>query len=80
MHSHLAIIGKNGELALKPDQSINITEKNPMFNDVEMFSQQFQLPFDKNRRLLKNMEARDSSMRATDVENERFNIVAEGIP
>lgn len=80
MHSHLAIIGTNGELALKPDQSINITEKNPMFNDVEMFSQQFQLPFEKNRHLVKNMEARDSSMRAIDVENERFRIVLDGLP
>ena len=80
MHSHLAIIGKNGELALNTDQSLNVTEKNPMFNDVEMFSQTFSLPFNKNRQLLKNMEARDSSMRAIDIENERFKIVLEGLP
>lgn len=80
MHSHLAIIGKNGELALNPDQSITITEKNPMFNDVEMFSHTFSLPFNKNRKLLKNMEARDSDMRATDVENDRFRIVLDGLP
>ena len=80
MHSHLAIIGKNGELALNPDQSLNVTEKNPMFNDVEMFSQTIQLPFDKNRQLLKNMDDVNSTMRATEIENERFKIVLDGIP
>lgn len=80
MHSHLAIIGKNGELALNPDQSLTITEKNPMFNDVEMFSQTIQLPFDKNRQLLKNMDDVNSTMRATEIENERFKIVLDGIP
>ena len=33
MHSHLAIIGKNGELTLKPDDSLTVTDKNPMFNE-----------------------------------------------
>ena len=58
MHSHLAIRGKNGELALKPDTSLNVTEKNPMFNDVEMFSQPIELPYDKNRHIIrkKNQE------------------------
>ena len=80
MHSHLAIIGKNGELALNPDQSLTITEKNPMFNDVEMFSQTIQLPFDKNRQLLKNMDDVNAAMRPSDVQGERFQFVIDGIP
>ncbi len=80
MHSHLAIIGTNGELALKPDASITITEKNPMFNDTEMFSRTFQLPLDKNRKLLKNLDNVNANMRAVDLEGERFNIVVDGVP
>ena len=80
MHSHLAIIGKNGELALNPDQSLTITEKNPMFNDVEMFTQVIPLPFDMNRRVLKNMDDVNSTMRSADVQGERFQFVLDGIP
>ena len=80
MHSHIAIIGSKGEMALEPDTSLSITEKNPMFNDVEMFSQQFKLPFDKNRRYVENIEARDSTMRPVDMEGERLQLVIDGIP
>ena len=80
MHSHIAIIGKNGELALKPDTSLNVTDKNPMFNDVEMFTQTIPLPFDKNRHVLKNMDDVNSTMRSADVQGERFQFVLDGIP
>ena len=80
MHSHLAIIGKNGELALKPDQSITITDKNPMFNDQEMFSQPIPLPFKLNRHVLKNMDDVNSAMRSAAVDGDRYQIVVDGIP
>lgn len=80
MHSHLAIIGTNGELALKPDTSLNVTDKNPMFNDVEMFTQTIPLPFDLNRHVLKNMDDMNSTMRSADVQGERFQFVLDGIP
>lgn len=80
MHSHIAIIGTNGELALKPDTSLNVTDKNPMFNDVEMFTQTIPLPFDLNRRVLKNMDDVNSTMRSADVQGERFQFVLDGIP
>lgn len=80
MHSHLAIIGTQGELALKPDTSLNVTDKNPMFNDVEMFTQTIPLPFDLNRRVLKNMDDVNSTMRSADVQGERFQFVLDGIP
>ena len=79
MHSHLAIIGKNGELALKPDTSLNVTEKNPMFNDVEMFSQPIELPYDKNRHIIKNMDDVNSTLRATDVEGDQYGFYMDGI-
>lgn len=80
MRSHLAIIGTNGELALKPDTSLNVTDKNPMFNDVEMFTQTIPLPFDLNRRVLKNMDDVNSTMRSADVQGERFQFFLDGIP
>jgi len=80
MHSHLAIIGTNGELALKPDTSLTVTDKNPMLNDVEMFTQTIPLPFDLNRHVLKNMDDVNSTMRSADVQGERFQFVLDGIP
>ena len=80
MHSHLAIIGKSGPLAMKPDSSVTITEKNPMFNDVEMFSHDFPLPLDGNRHLVQNLENVNSKMRAVDMEGERLQIVIDGVP
>lgn len=81
MHSHIAILdSKNRPLTLKPDTSINITDKNPMFNDVEMFSQPIPLPFEQNRHLLGNMDDRDSTARANDIRGERFRILVDGLP
>ena len=80
MHSHLAIIGKSGPLALKPDSTVTIVEKNPMFNDVEMFSHTFSLPLDGNRHLVQNLENVNSGMRAVDMEGERLQIVMDGVP
>ena len=80
MHSHLAIEGKNGTVALKPDASLTITDKNPMFNDLEMHSYPFELPFDLNRHLMKNIDDVNSTLRAQDVEGEQFRIIADGLP
>lgn len=81
MHSHIAILdSKNRPLTLQPDTSINITDKNPMFNDVEMFSQPIPLPFEQNRHLLGNMDDVNSSTRANDIRGERFRILVDGLP
>lgn len=81
MHSHIAILdSKNRPLTLQPDTNINITDKNPMFNDVEMFSQPIPLPFEQNRHLLGNMDDRDSTARANDIRGERFRILVDGLP
>lgn len=80
MHSHIAIVGKNGTLALKPDASVSVKDLNPMFNDLEMFSNPFELPFDLNRHLMKNIDDVNSTLRASDVEGEQFRIIADGLP
>ena len=80
MKSHIALKAKSGYLAMKPDASLTITEKNPMFNDVEMFSQTFQLPLDKNRHLAKNLDDVNSTLRAVDMEGERIDVIVDGIP
>lgn len=79
MKSHLAIVGKSGNLALKPDASITVIEKNPMFNNVEMHSYPFELPFEQNRHLIKNMDDVNSTLRAQDVDGEPFAIISDGI-
>ena len=56
MKSHIAIVGNKGALVLKTGAGISFTEKNPMFNNVEMFSAPFELPFNKNRHLAKNID------------------------
>lgn len=80
MHSHLAIKIDGHELALKPDQSIEFEEKNPLFNDTEMFSYPFEMPFDGNRVLLKNMDDVDSDLRPIDIERKKVVVIAEGLP
>ena len=81
MHSHIAIEGPTGTLALSPSTDLTITDKNPMFNDVEMFSQPIQLPLDLNRHLVKNVDDVNSSLRAADIEQSgRYHIIIDGIP
>lgn len=80
MKSHIALEAESGVLALKPDASITITEKNPMFNDVEMFSQTFELPLEKNRHLIKNLDDLNATLRATDIDGKRIRIIMDGIP
>lgn len=80
MHSHIAIEGQLGSLTLKPNTDLTITDKNPMLNDVEMFSQPIQLSFDLNRHLLKNMDNVNSSIKAEDVEGSKYRIIVDGIP
>ena len=80
MHSHIAIEGPDGSLVLKPDADLTITDKNPMFNDVEMFSQPVQLPFELNRHMLKNIDNVNSAVKADDIEEGRYRIIVDGIP
>lgn len=80
MNSHLAIVVDGHELALRPDQSIDIEDQNPLFNDVEMYSYPFEMPFDGNRVVLKNMDDPDSDLRPIDMEHKKAVVYGEGLP
>ena len=80
MNSHLSIQINGHELALKPDATLDIEDQNPLFNDVEMFSYPFEMPFRGNRVLVKNVEDVNSDLRPIDFEHQRGIVYAEGIP
>ena len=56
MKSHLAVKVAGKEMALRPDQTLDIELANPLFNNTEMFSLPFNPPFEKNRHLMKNID------------------------
>lgn len=80
MISDIAIEISGQAVPLPQDQSIDIEEKNPLFNDVEMFSLPVQLPFYKNRHILGNLDDVNSDMRATDIEGQTARIIIGGVP
>ena len=81
MKSHIVLKTASGkELAQQPDSSITIHDKNPLFNEVDMYSFPFELPLDLNRAAFKNIDARDSKLRAADIEGEQIKVIVDGIP
>ena len=81
MNSHLSLESNGKPVALNPDAEISIEEQNPLFNTSdELKSYPFQLPLSLNRSLFKNVDARDSSLRASDVEGMPVRVSIEGIP
>ena len=80
MNSHLAVKVNGHELALRPKQSISFEDQNPLFNDVEMFSYPFEMPFEKNRVLLKNVDDPNSDLRPIDFEHQPAIVYADGVP
>ena len=81
MKSHIVLKTASGkELAQQPDSSITIHDKNPLFNEVDMYSFPFELPLDLNRAAFKNIDARDSKLRAADIEGEQVKVIVDGIP
>lgn len=80
MTSHIDIESAGKSMAIPQDQSIDFEERNPLFNDVEMMSFPLQLPFDYNRGVFKNLDDRDSDLRAQDVDGGEFRIMIDGLP
>lgn len=81
MKAHISLQTEDGQaLALAPDASISIEEQNPLFGDIELKSFPFELPFAMNRKAFKNLDARDSKLRATDVEGMKVRTILDGIP
>ena len=80
MKSHLSLSTNGRPLALKPDAEISIEELNPLFNTVELKSFPFELPITLNRSIFKNVDARDSALRTTDIEGMPIRVALDGIP
>ena len=80
MKSHLQLKIDGVWQTLKPDQKLSIEDPNPLWNDVSMWSQPFQLPFRYNRELLGNADDVNSDLRAPDFDHKSAIIYAEGMP
>ena len=80
MNTHLSLESNGRPVALNPDAEISIEELNPLFNTVELKSFPFTLPISLNRNLFKNVDARDSSLRAADIEGMPIRVSLDGIP
>lgn len=80
MNSHLSIKLDGQDMALLPDQTIDLELSNPLFNDVDMFSYPFNPPFENNRHLFRNLDDPDSDIRPVEMEHRQAVVYAEGLP
>ena len=80
MNSHLTILINDKPMALPDDFSIDIEDKNPVFNDTEMFSYPFSVPLEGNRWLVKNIDDIRAAVRAVNLEHLPTRIHADGLP
>lgn len=80
MNSHLTIFINDKPMALPDDFSIDIEDKNPVFNDTEMFSYPFSVPLEGNRWLVKNIDDLRAAVRAVNLEHLPTRIHADGLP
>ena len=80
MKSHLAVKVAGKEMALRPDQTIDIELANPLFNDTEMFSLPFQPPFEKNRHLMKNIDDVNSDVSPMTMDGLPAVVYGDGLP
>ena len=80
MNSHLTILINDKPMALPDDFSIDIEDKNPVFNDTEMFSYPFSIPLEGNRWLVKNIDDIRAAVRAVNLEHLPTRVYADGLP
>lgn len=80
MNSHITILINDKPMALPDDFSIDIEDKNPVFNDTEMFSYPFSIPLEGNRWLVKNIDDIRAAVRAVNLEHLPTRIHADGLP
>lgn len=80
MNSHLRIQLSGKDLRLPSDASIDIEEKNPLFNDTEMFSYPVSIPLEGNRSVVKNVDDINSDARVNHLEHKPMQIWADGFP
>ncbi len=80
MNSHLAIKIDGQDMALRPDQTLDIELSNPLFNNVEMFSLPFDPPFEQNRHLFMNMDEPKSDASPLSMERKQAVVYGDGLP
>ena len=80
MHSELEIRLDGQSMALPPDFSLDVTEENPLFHDVEMHSDPVQAPMEGNRHIFSNVDDPQSHQRPVDLEHTPATISVSGIP
>lgn len=80
MTSHLDIEAGGQPMVLPDDFQIDITEKNPVFNDTEMYSTPAEVPTEGNGHVLRNIGDAQSSLRPVSLEHTPMRIIADGLP
>lgn len=77
---HLNIQINDKDLTLPNDFSISFAMKNPIFNDVEMFSYPMQIPMTGNRSITGNVDDVNSTVRPVELEHTPVRVNADGLP
>jgi hypothetical protein len=67
-------------MVTKPDQSIEITLQNQLFNEIEAFSLPIAVPTALNSRLTKNLQDTRSTTRLLDLDQLPMTVFADGLP
>ena len=80
MHSEIDIQVNGYSMALPPDFSLDVTEENPLFHDVEMHSDPVQVPMEGNRHVFQNVDDPQSHQRPVDLEHLPSKISVSGLP
>ena len=80
MHSHIALKLNGKETAMSHDASISIVDENPIFNNTELYTLPFQLPFDGNRQTLEIIDQRDAEKHPHEIDGARANLIVDGLP
>ena len=80
MTSHLVVKYDGEEMALSPDSSVDIEDKNPLFHDTELFSYPMALPLEQNRHVLGNLDDVNAERRAVELEHKRMDIITDSLP
>ena len=80
MKSHLNIKFDGHDVTLPEDFSMNFHEKNPLFHDVEMFSEPAPIDVEENRFILDCIDVPESGKRPIDFERKPMDVEIDGIP
>lgn len=80
MHSEIDIKVNGQSMALDPDFSMDVTEENPLFHDVEMHSDPVRVSTEYNRHVFQNIDDPQSHQRPIDMEHLPAQWSVNGIP